>query len=209
MRRKKALVTAIDLILIAILVISNTTFILVSISLFARSLGWNHSFRMTIGYSMYPAIKHGDTRLVEHEAREIKVGDIICFRVGSVPIGICHRVINVEESSEPIYHTKGDANEHPDEYGITNDQVTGKVILVIPTSLFLSFYTLLPSIVISVTLILIRMVYCYLRRDTTDKKFQDPVFNQTTVLLLLVFANALGKACDVLAISSLYNREPF
>ncbi len=80
--------------------------------------------------SMSPAIEVGDLVIsssVDHE--DIKVGDIIVFRHSGMLI--CHRVIDINPEAGWI-KTQGDANEDPDPYTISYDDVATEVGLVVP-----------------------------------------------------------------------------
>ncbi|HNX48102.1 MAG TPA: signal peptidase I [Methanomassiliicoccales archaeon] len=80
--------------------------------------------------SMSPAIEVGDLAIsssVDNE--DIKVGDIIVFRHSGILI--CHRVIAINAEAGWI-QTQGDANEDPDPYTITYDDVVTEVGLVVP-----------------------------------------------------------------------------
>ncbi len=83
------------------------------------------------GVSMEPTLEAGDivvTRDVSPE--EIKVGDIVRFRNGSITI--MHRVTEIYRSGTTTWIvTKGDNNNHADN-PITAEQVEGKVVAVIP-----------------------------------------------------------------------------
>ncbi len=83
------------------------------------------------GVSMEPTLEAGDivvTRDISPE--QIKVGDIVRFRNGSITI--MHRVTEIYRSGTTTWIvTKGDNNNHADN-PITAEQVEGKVVAVIP-----------------------------------------------------------------------------
>lgn len=101
--------------------------------------------------SMEPTFYPGDIILIKHVApEEIKVGDIITINSTERPI-YTHRVINITWSDGcPIFQTKGDANEDPDNIKATYDEVLGKVILIYPVHIVYSlqgyfFFVFLPA----------------------------------------------------------------
>jgi signal peptidase len=83
--------------------------------------------------SMEPELKVGGvvvTRPVE--AEEISIGDIITFHSPLNEKMTTHRVIAVKEGSLLYFQTKGDANEEPDPFVITAQNMVGKVCFHIP-----------------------------------------------------------------------------
>ncbi len=79
--------------------------------------------------SMEPALNRGDMVLLERvEPGEIRVGDVVTFTHQGVPV--THRVIEVLPDGS--LRTKGDANEAPDPYTVSPDQVIGRVRYRIP-----------------------------------------------------------------------------
>ncbi len=83
--------------------------------------------------SMEPLFKKGDVVLIQKisSTQEVKVGDIIQFRQGSVRI--THRVIQIKETNgTKVYITKGDANNAPDADPVSPQQVVGRVVRVVP-----------------------------------------------------------------------------
>ncbi len=87
-------------------------------------------FDPVLSGSMSPTIEVGDLAIsssVDNE--DIKVGDIIVFRHSGILI--CHRVIGIDAEAGWI-QTQGDANEDPDPYTITYNDVVTEVGLVVP-----------------------------------------------------------------------------
>jgi signal peptidase len=79
--------------------------------------------------SMEPVMYPGDVAIVrKDDGSHIKEGDIIQYWRGDV--FIIHRVIDVEPTGE--FKTKGDNNSAPDSQLVTQGQVRGKVIAVVP-----------------------------------------------------------------------------
>lgn len=83
--------------------------------------------------SMAPAIKMGSIVVIK-PADDYKIGDVITFGPYSrTKAPTTHRIYEIKvESDQPIYITKGDANEDPDQREITKKDVLGKVILSVP-----------------------------------------------------------------------------
>jgi len=86
--------------------------------------------------SMLPVLKPNDLIIVESATiDQIKVGDIITFDSHMEDWGIiAHRAIEVtEKNGEIAVYTKGDNAEHEDRWYVSDSDLTGKVIDVIPT----------------------------------------------------------------------------
>ncbi len=91
-----------------------------------------------VSESMVPTIKVHDV-IVDTKVdnpSSLKVGDIITFHSNFIDTNgytITHRIISIDDTSEEIrYYTKGDNNSRQDEGYITFDNITGKVIYIIP-----------------------------------------------------------------------------
>lgn len=93
------------------------------------SIGSCQSFVVQSG-SMEPAIMTGDI-IISQRAGVYELNDVITFHNSSGDI-ITHRIIAVDQSAGNKYSTKGDANRTGDDDFISDDQIIGKVILVIP-----------------------------------------------------------------------------
>lgn len=76
--------------------------------------------------SMEPAIKTGSL-VVVHPAADYQVGEVITFK--NAPTPTTHRIQNI---SEGIYMTKGDANDAPDSEPVRQEQILGKVAFLAP-----------------------------------------------------------------------------
>lgn len=83
--------------------------------------------------SMTPAIQEGSMLLNEHEEFEnIKVGDVITYKLKGRDLYVTHRVIKIDEIQSKIL-CKGDANKVNDEAYIDyHGQYQGTLILCIP-----------------------------------------------------------------------------
>lgn len=80
--------------------------------------------------SMQPMIWPGDVILAKKiNAREVKLGDVIHYRLGQAYV--VHRIVSVNKGE--VFKTKGDNNSSEDTDPVGADQIKGKVILVVPT----------------------------------------------------------------------------
>ena len=112
----------------------------VALSVFGKA-GTYQLFVVQSG-SMRPNIDIGSVLLVQPASQVKKIaspvpaptfnkGDIVTYLSGDNPI--THRVVGVEESDNQItYETKGDANRTPDQGKVAENQILGKVILMVP-----------------------------------------------------------------------------
>ena len=89
--------------------------------------------------SMSPAIQTGDAVLVtdanESMLASLKVGDIVTFRpTSSDSLLISHRIVETfsDPQGEPLYVTKGDANESADSELVSADRIVGRVDMRLP-----------------------------------------------------------------------------
>ena len=93
----------------------------------------NIKFMIVQSGSMEPNIKLGSIVLVK-PADDYKIGDIITFGPYSkTKSPTTHRIYDMKvEGGEPIYITKGDANNAPDTREIAKRDILGKVLFSIP-----------------------------------------------------------------------------
>ena len=115
------------LAVLALLILANAILIgkrVVTHEMQPTVLGW--SWAEVLSGSMEPAISPGDL-IVFHRQKEYKTGDIITFEGNTH--GITHRIVEVLPEG---YRTKGDNNNTEDEQLVPEDQVIGKVLLIIP-----------------------------------------------------------------------------
>ncbi len=85
--------------------------------------------------SMSPAYPTGSIILTkEVNPAEVKVGDVVSWRIGNDPRRIVtHRVVEVTSDANGLaFHTKGDANERPDVDLVPGSYLRGRVILGVP-----------------------------------------------------------------------------
>ncbi len=87
---------------------------------------------VVLSSSMKPYMKAGDIVLVEKTPpKEVETGDVITFEdpSGRENVIITHRVIEKKENG---FKTKGDNNENPDQFTVSNDDVIGETIFSVP-----------------------------------------------------------------------------
>lgn len=97
-------------------------------------------------YSMHPAI-HPNNRLLVIRRSEYKTGDIITFRTyeEGKPILITHRIYG---TSGNTYITKGDLNEGIDTLPVSDAQIVGKEIAILPYQFLFVLTVVIPFITI-------------------------------------------------------------
>ncbi len=83
--------------------------------------------------SMEPAIKMGGVVLVK-PVDDYKIGDVITFgEMTRTKSPTTHRIYDIKvQGGQPVYITKGDANEDPDTKEIQKKDVIGKVLISAP-----------------------------------------------------------------------------
>jgi len=93
----------------------------------------NYKVMTVISGSMEPAIKTGSVVIVK-PVDEYKIGDVITFGPYSkTKAPTTHRIFDVKvENGQPVYITKGDANNAPDQRQVAKREIIGKVLLDVP-----------------------------------------------------------------------------
>ena len=93
----------------------------------------NIKFLTVLSGSMEPAIKMGSVVLVK-PASDYKIGDVITFgEISKIKTPFTHRIYEIKVvGSQPVYITKGDANNAPDQREITDKDIIGKVLFDVP-----------------------------------------------------------------------------
>lgn len=88
--------------------------------------------------SMSPAINSGDVLLAKSQ-EHYKIDDIVSFTTTTPDAMTTHRITAIKTKVDPDtqkmvywFQTKGDANSTADGISISQDQILGKVIFVIP-----------------------------------------------------------------------------
>lgn len=109
--------------------------VVVALLLIASALPIPGNFRVltVLSGSMEPAIKTGAVVIVK-PANNYKKGDIITFGpITKEQNSTSHRIYDVKViEGMPVYITKGDANNAPDEREVLQREVIGKVLFSIP-----------------------------------------------------------------------------
>ena len=93
----------------------------------------NIKFLTVLSGSMEPTIKTGSIVLVG-PVNDYKIGDIITFKPSTETISpITHRIAEIKVvGSQPVYITKGDANNSVDSQEIQKSNIIGKTIVRVP-----------------------------------------------------------------------------
>jgi len=93
----------------------------------------NIKFMVVQSGSMEPAIKMGSVVMIK-PANDYKIGDIITFgEVTRIKSPTTHRIYDMKViEGKPIYITRGDANNAPDQKEIQKRDILGKVLLNVP-----------------------------------------------------------------------------
>ena len=99
-------------------------------------------FNAVLSGSMEPVLHVGGlivTRPVD--TAELKVGDIISFRVTGSDTPVCHRIIEVHSEGGVLsFITKGDANDSIDPSPVLAEAVKGKEIFYLPYVGYLTYF---------------------------------------------------------------------
>ncbi len=102
-------------------------------------LGWSAGvkiFYVTTG-SMKPSIRPGDL-VVSVPVRKVSSGDIVSFEQNNGTI-VTHRVVGISENTKASYfETKGDNNSNSDPYPVSQSEIRGKVLTVLPFHIFIN-----------------------------------------------------------------------
>ena len=83
--------------------------------------------------SMETSISKGDVVIIEKvsDVDKLKLNDVIAYRYNKIIV--VHRLVKkITVNNEPIFYTKGDANNDIDNYKITSDMIIGVVNMKIP-----------------------------------------------------------------------------
>lgn len=93
----------------------------------------NIKFMTVLSGSMEPKIKMGSIVMVK-PMDDYKINDVISFgEITRTKAPTTHRIYDMKvQGGEPIYITKGDANNAPDQREITKRDIIGKVLLSVP-----------------------------------------------------------------------------
>lgn len=93
----------------------------------------NYKVMTVISGSMEPSIKMGSVVVVK-PVSDYKIGDVITFGPYSrTKAPTTHRIYDIKVvDSQPVYITKGDANNAPDAREIKKSDIVGKVLFSVP-----------------------------------------------------------------------------
>jgi signal peptidase len=92
----------------------------------------NYKIMTVLSGSMEPTVKTGSIVVVKPE-KNYKVGQIITFQLPRYKVPITHRIFEIDRAqTPPVYITKGDANNSPDSWRISENQIVGKVLFSMP-----------------------------------------------------------------------------
>jgi signal peptidase len=99
----------------------------------AFPIAGNYKIFVVQSGSMAPAIKMGSLVIVK-PANDYKIGEVITFGPYSkTKAPTTHRIYDIKVvNGQPVYITKGDANNAPDTREITKRDILGKVLFSIP-----------------------------------------------------------------------------
>ena len=90
---------------------------------------FGYSSLMVATGSMSGTIEEGDLIIIR-DTDDYKIGDIVTFFQDGDDIPTTHRIIYIDDEGKWV--TRGDANNSYDKRSITNDEIIGEVVLVIP-----------------------------------------------------------------------------
>ena len=93
----------------------------------------NYRVLTVLSGSMEPAIHVGSIVAIR-PAKDYKIGDVITFgEIGQAKVPITHRINDIKiEGGQPVYITKGDANNAPDTDEAPYSSVDGKMLFSVP-----------------------------------------------------------------------------
>jgi len=93
----------------------------------------NYKVMTVISGSMSPAIKQGSVAIVK-PVQDYKIGEVITFGPYSkTKAPTSHRIYDIKViNGQPVYITKGDANNAPDAREIQKKDIIGKVLFSVP-----------------------------------------------------------------------------
>ena len=109
--------------------------VLVAVLLIGSMLPITGNFKVmtVVSGSMEPKIKMGSV-VVAKPASDYKIGDVIIFGPWSkIKAPTSHRIHDIKVvGGQPVYITKGDANNAPDAREIQKKDIIGKVLFSVP-----------------------------------------------------------------------------
>jgi len=126
---------------------------------------------VVISGSMSPFLNVGDVAVinVRTDPNDVRVGDVIAFYFSRDIV--IHRVIQVLNTNPIAYVTKGDANESPDPYRVSQSALLGRYVFKIPLlgyawiylmQVFLNYQNLVIAVILVMTASLMRKLFRWL-----------------------------------------------
>ena len=157
------------LIAIVFVLIIIGIYYLVQIRILKNNYGniFGYTFFEVATGSMADTIEIGDVVVVEI-TKEIQEDDIIVYQDGDN--FITHRLLEIKDNGELI--TKGDANNTEDD-PISNEQVLGKVIKIIPSLGIIKNALLSPKVLILITILIILLGISFKITSKTEEKSKN------------------------------------
>jgi signal peptidase len=138
----------------------------------------NYRVLTVLSGSMEPTI-HVGSIVVIAPAKDYKTGDVITFgEIGQAKVPITHRINDVKtEDGQPVFITKGDANNAPDTNEAPYSSVDGKVLFSVPLLGYALFFLKKPIgfvavIIIPAGLVIFEEIKKIRREMDQDKKTQ-------------------------------------
>lgn len=118
--------------------------------------------------SMSGTIDQGDLIIVK-STDDYSINDIVTYIEAEGNVAITHRIVNYG-SEEGMYITKGDANLSPDVLPVSDEQIAGKVVHVLPKAgLILDWFFYRGGIFYLVAMITIVIVGVYFLKATESE----------------------------------------
>lgn len=156
------------LVLVFILIIIGVYY-LMQIKVFGNKYGniFGYTFFEVATGSMADTIEIGDAVVVKI-TKDIEDNDIIVYQEGDN--FITHRLIEKNDNGELI--TRGDANNSEDA-PITEDQVLGKVIKIIPKLGIIKNAILSPKVLVLITILIILLGVAFKITSKTDEESEN------------------------------------
>lgn len=93
----------------------------------------NFKMLVVLSGSMEPKIHTGSV-VVIRPAASYKIGDVVTYgAISKTETPVTHRIVEMRaQTGQPVYITKGDANNTNDQKEITNKDIDGKVYFSVP-----------------------------------------------------------------------------
>ncbi len=107
-----------------------------------------HQFFVVLSGSMEPVLRTGSMILVNKSKAPVNKGDVITFFTPRTNRLTTHRVLNVtydEKVKKNLYSTKGDANQDPDPWILTDENIVGRMRFTIPFAGYLVTFARTPK----------------------------------------------------------------